>query len=54
MAGEYAEILGKDNFFLEVQDHGMQEQRKVNALMPELVRRTGLRVRLQGSLPIMS
>jgi DNA polymerase-3 subunit alpha len=44
IAGEYAEILGKDNFFLEVQDHGMQEQRRVNAAMPELIRRTGLRV----------
>jgi DNA polymerase-3 subunit alpha len=27
-----------------VQDHGMQEQRRVNAAMPELIRRTGLRV----------
>jgi DNA polymerase-3 subunit alpha len=41
-AGEYAEILGRDNFYLEIMDHGIPEQRKANALMPELGRRTGL------------
>jgi len=41
-AGEYTDILGKDNFFLELQDHGMAEQRKVNQLVPELCKRTGL------------
>ena len=25
-AGEYAEILGKDNFYLEIQDHGLPNQ----------------------------
>jgi len=28
--GEYADILGKDNFFIEIQDHRMPEQREVN------------------------
>ncbi|MCK9222071.1 MAG: DNA polymerase III subunit alpha [Limnochordia bacterium] len=32
---EYIDIFGKDNFFLEVQDHGLPEQAIVN---PELVR----------------
>ncbi|MFC1499101.1 DNA polymerase III subunit alpha [Verrucomicrobiota bacterium] len=41
-AGEYADILGKDNFFLEIQDHNIAEQRKVNKLMPELSKKTGL------------
>ena len=41
-AGEYADILGKDNFYLEVQDHGLTEQRKANLLLPELARKTGL------------
>ncbi|ABO50829.1 DNA polymerase III catalytic subunit, DnaE type [Desulforamulus reducens MI-1] len=29
-AREYVDIFGKDNFFLELQDHGYQEQRTVN------------------------
>ena len=31
LAGEYGDILGKGNFFLELQDHGMAEQRALNA-----------------------
>jgi len=34
-AREYQEILGKDNFFLELQDHGLKEEKQVNS---ELVR----------------
>ncbi len=30
VAGQYAEILGKDNFFLEMMDHGIPEQKIVN------------------------
>jgi len=41
-AGAYADILGKDNFYLEIQDHGIREQRQVNKLSVELSRRTGL------------
>ena len=33
-AGEYVEIFGQDNFFIEVQDHGIPEQAEVN---PKLV-----------------
>ena len=29
-AGQYREILGEGNFFLELQDHGFEEQRQVN------------------------
>lgn len=29
-AGDYAEIFGKNNFFLELQDHGLEEQKKIN------------------------
>lgn len=42
IAALYADILGRDRFFLEVQDHGLPEQRKVNAHMAELARATGL------------
>ncbi len=41
-ATHYAEILGHDNFFLEVQDHLIPDQRKVNRGMVELARKTGL------------
>ena len=44
VTGTYTDIFGKDNFFLEVQDHGIPEQRKVIALAPELARRTGCRI----------
>jgi DNA polymerase-3 subunit alpha len=34
-AATYREIFGPDNFFLELQDHGLDEQRRIN---PELVK----------------
>jgi DNA polymerase-3 subunit alpha len=40
VAGEYSEIFGKGRFFLELQDHGLPEQRRLNEqllrLAPEL------------------
>ena len=42
LAGEYAEILGKDHFYLEVQDHGLPEQRPVNKKLVELSRKLSL------------
>ncbi|MEI6564653.1 MAG: DNA polymerase III subunit alpha [bacterium] len=44
LAGMYSEILGKGNFFLEVQDHLMPEQRKVNKALVALAKKTGLGV----------
>ncbi len=41
-AGDYADIFGQDNFYLELQDHGLPEQRKVNEGLLEVARRTGL------------
>ncbi len=35
-AKSYNDILGKNNFFLELQDHGMDEQKKVNAQLRKL------------------
>lgn len=32
---EYSEIFGKDNFYIELQDHGIEEERQI---LPELVR----------------
>src|SRR5689334_10359055 len=40
VAGSYSDIFGKDRFFLELQDHGLAEQRRLNEqllrLSPEL------------------
>lgn len=30
VAGEFAELFGKDNFYLEIMDHGIAEQKQVN------------------------
>ena len=41
-AGTYSEILGPGNFFLELQDQGIPEQRVVNAGLHRLARSLGL------------
>ncbi len=41
-AGFYAEVFGRDHFFLEIQDHGIPEQRRVIRHAAELSRLTGL------------
>ena len=41
-AGEYADILGRENFFLEVQDHGIPDQRKANRELVALAKTMGL------------
>ncbi|MBI2441350.1 MAG: DNA polymerase III subunit alpha [Lentisphaerae bacterium] len=43
-AGEYAEIFGKDNFYLELEDHGLPDQQRVNKGLLELSRRLGLKL----------
>ena len=39
---EYAAIFGEGNFYLELQDHGLAEQRAVNPQILRLARETGL------------
>jgi len=41
-AGELAEILGPGNFYLELQDHGLEEQKKVNSHVMNLARELDL------------
>lgn len=41
-AQEYEEIFGKGNFYLELQDHHLPEQRKVNQAMWQVHERTGI------------
>jgi len=42
--GEYNEIFGKGNFFLEIMDHGMQEERIVNKALLEYSKRLDIPV----------
>jgi DNA polymerase-3 subunit alpha len=41
---QFREILGPDNFFLEIQDHGIPDQQKIVPLMARLGEETGLRL----------
>jgi DNA polymerase-3 subunit alpha len=41
-AAAYRDILGPDNFFLEMQWHGIEEQKMVNSGMPAIARDLGL------------
>src|SRR5206468_1199035 len=41
-AGEYGEIFGRDGFFLELQDHGLPEQRQLNGQLLRLAPELGL------------
>ncbi|MGL5675533.1 MAG: DNA polymerase III subunit alpha, partial [Cellulosilyticaceae bacterium] len=36
------EIMGEDHFYLEIQDHGMEEQRKANQFTLRLAKETGI------------
>ena len=42
VAGDYRDILGKDRFFLELQDHGMPEQHRLNEQLLRLAPEVGL------------
>ncbi|HAP43226.1 MAG: DNA polymerase III subunit alpha [Spirochaetes bacterium GWD1_61_31] len=44
VAGRYKELFGADNYFLEIQDHGMPEERLVNKAMVPLAKKMGLRL----------
>ncbi|HZH89211.1 MAG TPA: DNA polymerase III subunit alpha [Pyrinomonadaceae bacterium] len=39
---EFEDILGKGNYFLEIQDHGLEDQIKINKDLIELSRRTAI------------
>ncbi|PYK52155.1 MAG: DNA polymerase III subunit alpha [Verrucomicrobia bacterium] len=41
-AAEYRDILGPENFFLEMHDHGMEEQRLCNRVLPQIARDIGV------------
>src|SRR3954462_2949886 len=41
-AAEFRDILGAENFFLEMHDHGIEVQQKCNEVLPRLAREFGL------------
>ena len=41
---QYKEILGADNYFLEIQDHGIPDQQKIVPMMAQLGEETGLQL----------
>ena len=42
LAGEYGDIFGKDRFYLELQDHGMPDQHRLNEQLLRLAPQAGL------------
>ncbi len=49
-AGRYGDIFGKDRFYLEVQDHGLPEQRALNEKLFRLAPEVGLPLVLTNDL----
>ncbi len=43
-AARYAEILGRENYFLEIQDHGLPQEARVRQLMPQVAKAEGLEI----------
>src|SRR6059036_1576634 len=41
-AAEYRDILGGENFFMELHDHGMEAQHKCNGVLPQIARNLGV------------
>src|SRR5437868_12895807 len=41
-AAEYRDILGKENFFVELHDHGLEEQKWCNAVLPKIASDLGV------------
>ncbi len=42
LAGQYQEVFGKENFYLEIMDHGIEQQRKVDRSLLEVSKKTGI------------
>src|SRR6185295_1261507 len=42
IAAEYRDILGPENFFIELHDHGMEEQHQCNRVLPQFAKDLGV------------
>jgi len=54
VAGEYNEIFGKGNFYLEMMDHGIAEQKQANEELIKISKRTKHRSRWNQRLSLSS
>ncbi|HEX8338771.1 MAG TPA: DNA polymerase III subunit alpha, partial [Pyrinomonadaceae bacterium] len=43
-AGEFEDILGKGNYYLEIQDHQLEDQIKINQSLIDLSKKTGIQL----------
>src|SRR5437868_9412956 len=41
-AAEYRDVLGKENYFIELHDHGLEEQKWCNAVLPKIAKDLGV------------
>ncbi len=41
-AAAYRDILGADHYFLEIQNHGIEDEARIRQMMPEVARETGV------------
>jgi DNA polymerase III subunit alpha len=44
VAGRYRDLFGAENYFLELQDHGMDEEKRVNRELIPMARRLGVKL----------
>ncbi|HVO33362.1 MAG TPA: DNA polymerase III subunit alpha, partial [Elusimicrobiota bacterium] len=44
IVGQYQDIFGKENYYLELMDHGLADQRRQNEKLLELAKRTGVKL----------
>jgi len=44
LTGTFSDIFGPDNFFIELQNHGLEEQQIANRGLVEIARKTGLKL----------
>ena len=42
VAQKYIDVFGKDNYFIEIQDHGLKEQKQTNPLLIKLAKELGV------------
>ena len=42
IVGDYQDIFGKENYYLELMDHGIAEQKRLNEMLLELSKKTGV------------
>jgi DNA polymerase-3 subunit alpha len=42
LAAQYRDMLGRENFFIELHDHGIEQQLRVNRVLPRIARDLGL------------